>query len=198
MKYIHTKKNEKNKKTYTKKHFFSNDGMLTTVWGPSMWHFLHTMSFNYPVCPTHKEKIEYRNFVLQLKHILPCGKCRKNYNMNLQKLPLTMNHMKSRHTFSLYIYKLHELINTMLHKKSGLSFEEVRERYEHFRARCTIETSQKCNSINEIGCVDPLYGKKSKCVLHIVPEEQKCETFIMDKSCIKKRIISSHSSNTKL
>lgn len=195
MKYIYTKKHNKNHtkpKTYTKKHFQSNDGMLTTIWGPSMWHFLHTMSFNYPVCPTYKEKINYRNFVLQLKNVLPCGKCRKNLEINMTKLPLKMNHMNSRHTFSLYIYKLHELINKMLHKNSGLSYEEVRERYEHFRARCTIDTDnipKKCNDTNEIGCVEPLYGKKSKCLLHIIPDEQKCDTFIMDKSCIKKRII---------
>ena len=30
--------------------------MLTTVWGPSMWHYLHTMSFNYPIKPTKKKK----------------------------------------------------------------------------------------------------------------------------------------------
>ena len=27
----------------------------------------------------------------------------------------------------------------MLHKKSGLKFEQVRERYEHFRSRYTID-----------------------------------------------------------
>ena len=32
--------------------FQSNDGMLTTIWGPPMWHFLHAMSFNYPVKTT--------------------------------------------------------------------------------------------------------------------------------------------------
>ena len=30
--------------------------MLTTVWGPSMWHYLHTMSFNYPNNPTKRKK----------------------------------------------------------------------------------------------------------------------------------------------
>ena len=36
----------------------SNDGILTTIWGPAMWHFLHSMSFNYPNNPTKfKRKI---------------------------------------------------------------------------------------------------------------------------------------------
>ena len=35
--------------------------MLTSVWGPSMWHYLHTMSFNYPVKPTPEEKNIIKN-----------------------------------------------------------------------------------------------------------------------------------------
>ena len=35
----------KKKRVFTKKDFCSGDGMLTSVWGPSMWHNLHTMSF---------------------------------------------------------------------------------------------------------------------------------------------------------
>ena len=46
----------KKKRIFTKKHYMSGDGMLTTVWGPSMWHYLHTMSFNYPICPSRQDK----------------------------------------------------------------------------------------------------------------------------------------------
>jgi hypothetical protein len=37
------------------------------------------------------------------------------------------------------VYKLHETVNKMLKKKSGLTYCDVRERYEHFRSRCTDE-----------------------------------------------------------
>ena len=107
---------------FTKEDYESNDGMLTTVWGPPMWHYLHTMSFNYPIKPSIKEKRNYRRFILDLENVLPCGKCRENLKLNFQKLPLTMSHMKSRETFSRYIYELHELINDMLNKTSGLSY----------------------------------------------------------------------------
>ena len=63
--------------------FNSGDGMLTTVWGPSMWHFLHTMSFNYPVKPTCDDKQNYSNFIRSLKNILPCRYCRENLTRNL-------------------------------------------------------------------------------------------------------------------
>ena len=42
----------KKKYKFTKKQYMSGDGMLTKVWGPSLWHYLHTMSFNYPINPT--------------------------------------------------------------------------------------------------------------------------------------------------
>ena len=178
----------KSSKVYSKKHYQSNDGMLTTVWGPSTWHLLHTMSFNYPVNPSCDDKENYRNFILNLVDVLPCGKCRENLKKNFKRLPLTMKQMESRNTFSKYVYKLHEVVNTMLKKKSGLSYQDVRERYEHFRARCALGDKPKDKS-DETGCVEPIYGEKSKCVLKIIPQTEKCETFQMDEKCIKKRLI---------
>ena len=197
---------------YTRKDYQSKDGMLTTVWGPSTWHLLHTISFNYPNEPTSEEKTHYRDFVLNLKHVLPCGKCRANLIKNFKKLPLTTAHMKSRATFSKYMYRLHELINRMLKKKSGLTYEAVKERYENFRARCALPYNELHNQLSldkkgikdadqdlylanskesdkaEKGCTEPIYGEKSKCVLQIVPQTTKCETFQVDDKCIKKKI----------
>jgi len=154
--------------------------------------------------------------------------------------------MKSRETFSKYVYRLHEVVNTMLHKTSGLTYDDVRERYEHFRARCTVSNNKglaldrrkTCKRIGstmplgsrassaplgsrassaplgsrassaplgsrassaplgsrassaplEKGCTEPIYGEKSKCILKIVPQKNKCETFQMDKKCIKQKI----------
>mgnify|MGYP001414016142 CR=1 FL=1 len=189
-----TKKYNKRKKnkTYKKKHYNSGDGMLTTVWGPSIWHFLHTMSFNYPINPTKTDKKNYRNFILNLQNILPCKYCRVNLKRNFKAHPLKNCDMKNRETFSKYIYKLHEVINKMLKKKSGLSYCDVRERYEHFRARCTDENPRLFNfrktRKKEKGCTEPLYGKKAKCIIKIVPQEQKCKTMQIDKKCIKKRL----------
>ena len=45
---------------FEKKDYDSSDGMLTYVWGPSLWHFLHTMSFNYPVKPSCEDKLQYK------------------------------------------------------------------------------------------------------------------------------------------
>ena len=77
-------KKTKKKRIFKRKDYRSGDGMLTTVWGPSMWHYLHIMSFNYPVKPTLQDKKNYRNFVLNLQNTLPCGTCRKNLKNNFQ------------------------------------------------------------------------------------------------------------------
>ena len=184
----------KTKKVFSRKDYKSGDGMVVSIWGPAQWHFLHTMSFNYPVNPTAEDKKHYRDYVLNLQHVLPCKYCRINLKNNLKQKPLQMCHMKNRDTFSRYIYELHETVNKMLKKKSHLTYCDVRERYEHFRSRCTEEkpkiftfkrsvTKRK----KEKGCTEPLYGKKSKCIINIVPQEDKTATFQMDKKCIKSR-----------
>jgi len=191
------------KRTFKKKDYYSGDGMLTTVWGPSMWHFLHTMSFNYPVEPSASDKKHYKEFMLNLQYILPCKYCRQNLTKNYKAFPLRSSDMAGRESFSRYVYKLHEMVNKMLKKKSGLSYCDVRERYEHFRSRCTDEKprlfdikaykmdsykSKKTVKKGEKGCTEPLYGKKSKCIIKIVPQEEKCKTMQIDEKCIKKRI----------
>ena len=186
--------NKTKKRVFTKKDFSSGDGMVTKIWGPIAWTFLHTMSFNYPINPTPEDKKNYRNYVLNLQYILPCKYCRINLTNNFKQKPLQMCDMASRETLSRYIYDLHETVNKMLHKKSNLTYCDVRERYEHFRSRCTDEkptifTFKKnlTRRKKEKGCTEPLYGKKSKCIINIVPQEDRSATFKMNKKCIKSR-----------
>ena len=175
--------------------YSSNNGILTTIWGPAMWHFLHSMSFNYPNNPTKIQKKHYKEFIYSLRYVLPCGNCRKNLKKNLKKLPLKKKDLENRYMFSLWIYNLHQLINKMLKKKSNLSYKQVRERYEHFRARCTKTKKKKkiykkkCKTKKEKGCIEPYYGIKSKCILNIVPQNKNIETLRINKKCIKKNIL---------
>ena len=195
------KKNIKKKhhtQIYSKQDYNSNDGMLTSVWGPPAWHFLHTISFNYPAHPSKSQKKQYKTFFMGLENVLPCGHCRKNFRKNITQLPLNDDVLKNRCNFSKWVFELHELINTMLGKKSGLNYEQIRERYEHFRSRCTLDeaiekvrTNKKKNktkktSRQEKGCTKALYGKKSKCVMQIVPNDSKIKSLSIDKECIKK------------
>ena len=190
------------KRNFTRKDYNSGEGMLTSVWGPSMWHYLHTMSFNYPVKPTRQQKKHYKEFILSLRNVLPCKWCRINLRKNLKAHPLRQCDLKNRYRFSKWVYDLHEHVNKMLKKKSGLSYCDVRERYENFRSRCTKEEVKnkivkiKLNKTRKIrkkgkkeaGCTEPFHGKKSKCVIKIVPTETKTPSFQMDKKCKKVKI----------
>jgi len=183
------KSNTKTKKIYDKEHYSSGEGMLTSVWGPSLWHYLHTMSFNYPVKPNLKQKKDYMNFVLSLKNVLPCKYCRINLKENFKTVPLTMKCMQDRDSFSRYIYNLHETINRMLKKDSGLSYDDVRERYEHFRARCKSKTKKKLFKFKKtkkthMGCTEPIHKFKSKGIVKIIPQEEDCESLQIDKKCV--------------
>ena len=192
-------KSQKKKYTFTRKEYMSGDGMMTSIWGPAMWHALHTISFDYPVYPTNEEKKHYKEFIENLKYVLPCKYCRINLTNNLKLYPIRECHMKNRETFSRYVYNLHEFINKMLGKKSGLSYCDVRERYEHFRSRCSQSDGKKLFKFNktrkgkgkeqgkEQGCTAPLYGKDAKCVIKIVPEEEKEPSFSVDNRCVKVR-----------
>lgn len=168
---ITRKHRTKNNKTQKKTDPYSSaNGFQTTVWGPLIWKFLHIMSFNYPVSPTTEQKRNYRNFVLSLVHILPCGKCRLNLCKNFKKMPLEMHHMETRETFSKYVYELHEAVNKMLNKKSGITYEDLREDIEHFRAKCSKKNPRISSKKIEKGCTEPLGENiKQKCVINIIP-----------------------------
>jgi hypothetical protein len=175
-------------RVYNKKDYISGDGMLTAVWGPGLWHYLHVISFNYPINPTQNQKTKYKQLLLNLQYTLPCKFCRVNLKNNFKKYPLNNVIFDNRTNFSKYMFNLHELINKLLKKKSNLSYCDVRDRYEHFRSRCTEEKPHlfKYKTLKrEKGCTTPLYGKKSKCVLSIVPAEKKCKTLKIDKKCLK-------------
>ena len=176
----------RNKNPFNNNDFNSADGMLTSVWGPSMWHSLHTISFNYPVNPSQIEKKNYYKFFMSLRNILPCKYCRLNYVKNIKAVPLNIKTMKSRASLSKWLYELHEEINKMLGKTSNLTYEDIKVRYEMFRSRCLTKKSQKTKKMKESGCIKPLYGKKSKCVINIVPNTKKCKSFMIDKQCILK------------
>ena len=89
-----SKKSKKTKKTkknmiYNSKDYSSGDGMLTSIWGPSLWHYLHVMSFNYPINPSNIQKQKYKQLLLNFQYTLPCKYCRINLKNNFKKFPLT-------------------------------------------------------------------------------------------------------------
>jgi hypothetical protein len=175
--------------TFTIQDFNSPDGMMTSIWGPPLWHFLHTISFNYPCTPTKKDKQHYKQFIESIADILPCKYCRENLPKNFKQSKYSPKIYNNRESFSRWMYTLHETVNKMLGKKSGLTYNSVKKRYEQFRSRCINDRTDNTiiQTQYEKGCVTPFYGKKTRCVLEIVPKKSKKKTFSIDSSCTIKR-----------
>jgi hypothetical protein len=160
------------------------NGIITYIWGPPLWMFLHIISFNYPLKPSAKEKKEYYDFILSLKSILPCKYCRENVVKNLKDISFSKSDMKNRETFSKAIYKLHNKVNKMLGKKKYKTYKEIANIYEGFRATCDPNISK---TKLEKGCKKALYKTmaKPKCQINVIPNGSG-KSMKINKKCIRK------------
>ncbi len=180
----------KNNNIFNKKDYNSNNGFSTFVWGASTWHFLHTVSFNYPAKPTKEDKQKYYDFFQSIGDVLPCKYCRMNYKKNTKckKFKLNKKIFKNRETLSRWLYDLHNKINLDNGKEITTTYDEVRDTYEGFRARCNKKKTQKGGKKQPKGCTEPVVGIKSKVILRVVPRNKKTKTFDIDKRCKPKKI----------
>lgn len=169
---------------FTQDDYNSNNGFLTSVWGPLMWNTLHIISFNYPVHPTEADKEHYYQFINSLTKVIPCGKCRDNLKKNLEDTNFNKSKLKDRDTFSRFVYNLHNIVNHNLNKPSYLTYEAIRDRYEMFRAKCVNGVPLIPRQNTELGCVVPLNNVKTQCMINIVPYKENRNTFNVDKQCI--------------
>jgi len=108
--------------------------MNTTKWGASFWETLHFVSFGYPVNPDKNKQDQYKNFYLSVQHILPCINCRNSYSVFIKILPID-NYLNSRHNLTLWVYLIHNLVNQKLGVRNYPSFEQVKDKYEQYRAK---------------------------------------------------------------
>ena len=88
-----------------------------SVWGPSAWNFLHTISFSFPVLPTEEERKDMEQFLLSFSKVIPCAKCRDHFSEMLQSS--MHNHVfSSRETLSRFLVHLHNKVNQRIGKKA--------------------------------------------------------------------------------
>ena len=160
-----------------------DNGLMTRLWGPSGWLFLHCISFGYPykIDPTKPEHLEKQNdyyrFFYYLGKVLPCKYCRDSYMEFFTQLS-PMSRLGSRKEFTKWLYDIHNLVNNKLGVPAceTPSFEEVEERYQSFRAACKpLSESQKKDTAAK-GCIAPEDGKPKRCVIKVVEYEKTPET----------------------
>ena len=142
----------------------SANGLMTNVWGPTGWIFLHSVTFGYPMDPikfdadnnlpegTTEER--YRQFFEQIGFVFPCKYCRESYQEFIKEIPIQT---ESRASLTKWLYDIHERVNKKLDKNGGVTYEDVVKRYECFRAKCNKD-KKGCsvpigNSLKQKSCV---------------------------------------------
>ena len=123
----------------------SNNGLITSIWGPHGWEYGHSVTFGYPIKPTQEDKDNYYNFFIYFGKTLPCSLCVKSYaKFILEKdTLLDIKVLESRKTLTQWLYKIHNKVNKKLGVKYNVTYEELCYKYESYRAKC-IKTSKGC------------------------------------------------------
>lgn len=150
-----------------------NNGLITKIWGGPGWTFVHAITFGYPIDPTTEQKKHYKDYFILLGYVLPCRFCRESYQKFISegKTALTEAVLENRETLTRWLYEVHEEVNHKLEIDYGVTYENLVNRFEGFRARCNM-----ADPLIK-GCVTPLdykafsYKKLNQIDCPIVPFE---------------------------
>ena len=152
-----------------------DNGLMTRIWGPSGWLFLHCVSFGFPykIDPTKPEHLEKQNdyyrFFYYLGKVMPCKYCRNSY-MEFFTKTSPMSHLGTRKEFTKWLYDIHNMVNDKLGVPECEipSFEEIEEKYQSFRASCSPITEEQRANNSVKGCTVPADGKSKRSVIKVV------------------------------
>lgn len=91
-----------------------------TVWGPPLWKAFHFVALGYPDRPTNDHMNSYRLFFHSFGNVIPCGKCRRNYQRHMLEIPLERSLGSARDLFA-WTVEMHNAVN----KETGKSVVTV-------------------------------------------------------------------------
>ncbi len=152
-----------------------DNGMMTKVWGPPGWLFLHSIAFGYPyaINPTNQDHAykqdHYKTFFNMIGYVLPCKYCRQSYIEFIREMPID-NYLDSRENLCRWLYIIHNKVNNKLGVANDCipKFSEIKEFYEQFRAKCKKTNEEERKANKEKGCVKPADGTPKKCVINVI------------------------------
>lgn len=148
----------------------SNNGLMTKIWGPPGWLFLHCVTMGYPNIidnnnPDHiLRKTNMKEFFNTLGHVLPCSLCKNSYNDFIIIHPID-NHLDTRKELAKWFYDIHNMVNKKLEidDKDIPSFNTFYNQYEMYRAGCDKKS----------GCISSKDGVRKKSVIKIIDKDGK-------------------------
>lgn len=152
-----------------------DNGMMTKIWGPPGWLFLHCVTFGYPyIIMMNKEehlirRERTRRYFRDLGYVLPCKYCRMSYQDFMKEIPIE-KYLASRRDLTYWFYMMHNKVNNKLGVPDCRipSYEEVKDKFESFRAKCNKTTNSEKEKNTTKGCVKPADGTTKRCFLQVV------------------------------
>jgi hypothetical protein len=131
--------------------------MNQNIWGPHLWFSLHTISFNYPIKPSEKDKEEYKLFFKNLQEVIPCSVCKKNYKRHLNEHPIE-DYLNSRKLLVYWVIDMHNMVNAEIGKKI-LSYDIVLKKYEDvYKKKILLDDYEVIKKSNGIDYKKLIYG----------------------------------------
>jgi hypothetical protein len=113
------------------------------LWGKHLWKYMHYLTLSYPDNPNFDEQQKIKIFFNMIGDYLPCEKCRINYKIHQNELPLTDEILQSRDKLIFWLFDLHNIVNIETGKKR-FTKEEFLEEY-----RFDKENDNKQNFFNK-------------------------------------------------
>lgn len=83
------------------------------IWGRHFWYILHLITFGYPDQPSYIDQRGYHDFFVNLQHVIPCFKCRKNYSKHLQEHPIGP-YLNTKSNLIKWLVDMHNMVNNEL------------------------------------------------------------------------------------
>jgi hypothetical protein len=156
--------------------------MMTKVWGPAGWLFLHCVTFGYPIDPDkydHQHGLppgstrrHYTNFFNEVGKVLPCRYCRDSYLEYARENPVEKS-IHDRESLIKWLYHIHNRVNDKLGANYfDVSIESLKTRYEAYRAKCKALSVSEIQKNEEKGCLTPADGTPKRCLIEVIKTDK--------------------------
>ena len=99
------------------------------IWGPNFWHTIEAVCCT--LIPDNKQAIY--QFMIILKNVIPCEKCRLHYDLFLKKYPL-IDYMQNSCTLLSWVYELKKEIK----KRQGKEIEDFKSWINYLNERYDV------------------------------------------------------------
>lgn len=94
------------------------------IWGPSYWHFLHSVAYKYPEHPNPITKRKYYDLIMNFPLFIPDSEMGDRFSEMLDKYPI-QPYLDSRESFIRWVWFIHNKYNRVLNKPEIGLFESL-------------------------------------------------------------------------